>query len=98
MLSEMRKYHVGLILAHQYLEQVDETVRGAILGNVETTIAFRVGLTGALLVEKEFHPEFAAGDLINLPNYNIYLSLMIDAVVSTPFSATTLPLQPTAGV
>src|SRR2546426_11423291 len=42
MLSEMRKYHVGLVLAHQYMDQLDEAVRGAVLGNVGTVIAFRV--------------------------------------------------------
>ncbi|MCI0418851.1 MAG: type IV secretion system DNA-binding domain-containing protein, partial [Acidobacteria bacterium] len=68
MLAEMRKYRVGLVLAHQYLTQVDETLRDAILGNVGTMIAFRVGLTDAEILEKEFHPEFRAGDLINLPN------------------------------
>ena len=94
MLAEMRKYHVGLVLAHQYLEQVDETVRGAILGNVGTMIVFRIGLTDALLLEKEFYPEFSASDLVSLPNYHIYLKLMIDGVVSRPFSAETIP--PTA--
>src|SRR5207247_2521517 len=82
MLSEMRKYHVGLVLAHQYMEQLDETVRRSVLGNVGTTIAFRVGLSDAELLEKEFFPEFAASDFVNLPNYNIYLKLMIDGVVS----------------
>ena len=91
MLSEMRKYHVGLVLAHQYIEQLDEAVRGAILGNVGTTITFRVGLPDALLLEKEFCPEFTANDLIKLPNYHIYLKLMIDGVVSKPFSAKTVP-------
>lgn len=91
MLSEMRKYHVGLVLAHQFMEQVDEVVRGAILGNVGTMIAFRVGLSDGLLLEKEFHPEFAADDLIKLPNYHVYLKLMIDGVVSKPFSAATMP-------
>jgi Type IV secretion-system coupling protein DNA-binding domain len=90
MLSEMRKYHLGLVLAHQYMDQVEETVRGAILGNVGTMIAFRIGLADAMLLEKEFHPEFGARDLIGLPNYHIYLKLMIDGVVSKPFSAETL--------
>ena len=90
MLAEMRKYRVGLVLAHQYLTQLDEPMRDAILGNVGTTVAFRVGLTDALLFEKEFYPEFRASDLVGLPNYNIYLKLMIDGVVSRPFSAATL--------
>src|SRR5712692_3589104 len=92
MLSEMRKYHVGLVLAHQYMEQLDEALRGAIVGNVGTVIAFRVGLSDALLLEKEFYPEFRASDLVSLPNYHIYLKLMIDGVVSKPFSAETLPV------
>src|SRR5437667_539684 len=93
MLSEMRKYHVGLVLAHQYIEQLDEAVRGAVLGNVGTVVAFRVGLSDAEVLEKEFCPEFTASDLINLPNYNIYLRLMIDGVVSKPFSAVTMPTK-----
>src|SRR5438552_4141007 len=91
MLSEMRKYHVGLVLAHQYMEQLDETLHGAILGNVGTTIAFRVGLSDAEVLEKEFFPEFAASDLVNLPNYSLYLKLMVDGTVTRPFSADTLP-------
>src|SRR5947209_7490636 len=89
MLSEMRKYHVGLVLAHQHLSQVEDGTRDAILGNAGTIIAFRIGLADALLLEKEFHPELAAVDLISLPNYHIYLKLMIDGVVSRPFSAVT---------
>ena len=64
MLSEMRKYRVGLVLAHQYLSQVEEGVRDAILGNAGTTIAFRTGLTDALLLEKEFYPESRGADLV----------------------------------
>src|SRR5207249_9576404 len=90
MLSEMRKYHVGLVLAHQYIEHLDEAVPGAVLGNVGTVIAFRVGLSDAEVLEKEFYPEFTAGDFVSLPNYHIYLRLMIDGVVSKPFSAVTL--------
>src|SRR3989441_12392219 len=91
MLSEMRKYRLGLVLAHQHMAQLDETVRDAILGNAGTIISFRVGLSDAELLEKEFFPEFRASDLVNLPNYHMYLKLMIDGVVSKPFSARTLP-------
>ena len=86
----MRKYHVGLVLAHQHLSQVEDGTRDAILGNAGTIIAFRIGLADALLLEREFHPELTAVDLISLPNYHIYLKLMIDGVVSRPFSATSL--------
>lgn len=91
MLSELRKYRLNLILAHQYLSQLDAQVRDAILGNIGTIIAFRIGLTDAELLESEFFPDFRAIDLINLPNYHIYVKLMIDGAVSQPFSARTLP-------
>jgi type IV secretory pathway TraG/TraD family ATPase VirD4 len=91
MLSELRKYRLNLILSHQYLSQLDPQVRDAILGNVGTIIAFRIGLPDAELLESEFFPDFRATDLINLPNYHIYLKLMIDGRVSSPFSARTLP-------
>ena len=91
MLSELRKYHVGLILAHQYLTQLELEMRDAILGNVGTLITFRLGLPDAEILEKEFHPDLSITDLVSLPNYDIYLKLMIDGVVSRPFSATTLP-------
>ena len=54
MLAEMRKYRLALILAHQHLAQFDNTVRAAVLGNVGTTIAFRLGVLDTLLFEKEF--------------------------------------------
>ena len=91
MLSELRKYRVGMILAHQYLSQLDLQVRDAILGNAGTIICFRVGLADAEILEKEFRPEFTALDLISLPNYHIYLRLMVDGIASRPFSAATSP-------
>jgi hypothetical protein len=90
MLSELRKYRLNLVLAHQFLSQLDLHVRDAVLGNVGTLIAFRLGVADAELLEKEFCPEFLATDLINLPNYHVYLKLMIDGAVTKPFSAATL--------
>jgi len=94
-LSEARKYRLNLIVAHQYTAQLENKdgskVRDAVFGNVGTMIIFRVGADDADFLEKEFEPEFTAQDLVNLPNYNIYLKLMIDGVTSRPFSATTLP-------
>jgi hypothetical protein len=90
MLSELRKYRVNLILANQYLSQVELPVRDAILGNVGTLIVFRVGPGDAQFLAKEFSPPLTPFDLMNLPNYNIYLRLMIDGKVSPPFSAETL--------
>jgi CxxC-x17-CxxC domain-containing protein len=89
-LSEARKYRLNLILAHQYIAQLGETVRDAVMGNVGTMITFRVGAADADFLEKEFEPIFYANDLVNLAKYNIYLKLMIDGVATTPFSAVTL--------
>jgi len=90
MLSELRKYRVNMILSHQYLSQLDPQVRDAILGNTGTIISFRLGLTDAEMLAGEFYPFFSARDLINLPNYHVYLKLMINGVVSQPFSGETL--------
>ena len=92
MLSELRKYRLNMVLAHQFGSQLDEVVRDAILGNVGTIISFRLGLANAELLEKEFFPEVSATDLVNLHNYHIYLKLMVDGVVSKPFSAETVAL------
>ena len=78
-----------MILSHQYLSQLDPQVKDAILGNVGTIISFRLGLTDAEMLAGEFYPFFSARDLINLTNYHIYLKLMIDGVVSQPFSGET---------
>jgi hypothetical protein len=92
MLSELRKYRVSLVLAHQYLSQLEPEVCDVILGNVGTVISFRVGVNDAEILAKEFYPEFSVEDLINLPNYHIYLKLMIEGRVSKAFSAATMPL------
>ncbi len=91
-LSEARKYRLNLIVAHQYIEQLDEeTVRPAIFGNVGTMIIYRVGAKDAEFMENEFMPTFTIQDLVNLTKFQIYLKLMIDGVSSNPFSANTLP-------
>lgn len=91
MLSELRKYRLSLVLAHQYLTQLEPNIRDAILGNVGTIIIFRIGATDAEVFAQEFAPEFKLTDFTNLPNYHIYLKMMIDGRVSSPFSAVTLP-------
>ncbi len=90
-LSEARKYHLNLIIAHQYIEQMEEDVRNAVFGNVGTTVAFRVGPFDAEVLEPVFTPRFLAPDLVNLGFAQIYLTLMIDGIGSQPFSAVTLP-------
>ena len=92
-LSEARKYHLDLTLAHQYIGQLDTRVREAIFGNVGTLISFRVGATDAAELEKEFLPEFSRDDFVHLPPHSIYLRLCIDAQTSRPFNADILPPQ-----
>ena len=89
-LSEARKYRLDLTMAHQYMEQLDETVLAAVIGNVGTLVTFRVGSTDAEILAKEFAPTFIETDLVNLTKFQIYLKLMIDGVASQPFSANTL--------
>ena len=94
-LSEARKYKLRLIIAHQYVEQMEEEVRDAVFGNVGTTVSFRVGPFDAETLETIFAPQFEATDLVNLGFAQIYLTLMIRGVGSPPFSATTIaPFDP----
>jgi len=90
MISELRKYHVGLTLANQHLSQLEQDVRDAVLGNVGTLITFRVGPQDSALLAKEMVDRFAPIDLMKLANHHIYLRLMIDGAPSKSFSATTL--------
>ncbi|MDD5547378.1 MAG: type IV secretion system DNA-binding domain-containing protein [Candidatus Pacebacteria bacterium] len=97
-LSEARKYRLDLILAHQYLGQLEtdgsSRVQDAIFGNVGTMISFRVGAEDGEFLEKEFQPDFMMNDFVNLPKYNFYIKLMIDGVASRPFSAQTIAPMP----
>ncbi len=90
-LSEARKYRLNLIVAHQYIEQLDEKVIPAIFGNVGTILTMRVGGADAEAMEQEFTPVFTPEDLVNLAKTQIYLKLMVDGVATKPFSANTLP-------
>jgi hypothetical protein len=93
MMSELRKYGLGLTLAHQHLHQLEPDIRHAVLGNASTLISFRVGPEDALTLAREFQPVFGIEDLLNLPNRAIYLKLMIDGAPSRPFSGETISLS-----
>ena len=90
MLSELRKFKLGLIMAHQYISQLDIKIRDAVLGNVGTIVCFRLGQADARFMEREFAPVFSTTDFVNLSNYEIYLKLMIYGTPSVAFSAITL--------
>ena len=90
MTAELRKYAIGVVASHQYLTQVEPPVIDAVLGNAGTIIAFRLGPPDAKALSGLFDPKFQATDLVNLPNHEIYLRLMIDGAPSQPFSAVTM--------
>jgi type IV secretory pathway TraG/TraD family ATPase VirD4 len=95
MLSELRKYRVGFTVAHQYLHQLEPDVRHAVLGNVGSIISFRMGAEDTPYLVREFENKVDTVDLLQLPNYCIYLKLMIDGMPSQTFSAVTLsPARP----
>lgn len=92
MLSELRKYGLGLILAHQHTDQLDRSVLEAILGNVGTLISFRVGATDAEILAKQFGADVPRPrDLVGLANYEFFIKLMVNGRQTKPFSAVTLP-------
>ena len=90
MLSELRKFKIGLILSNQFLHQLDAGVKNSVLGNVGTLVSFRLGITDAKLMQQEFYPIFKAEDFTSLSNGSIYIRLMIDGKPSAPFSADTV--------
>lgn len=94
-LSESRKYGLGLIIANQFIAQLNEkdstSVKDAVFGNVGTTIVFKVGPLDAQELEPLFDPTFTIEDMVGLGVGQIYLTLSIDGITSPPFSAQTLP-------
>lgn len=89
-LSEARKYRLSLVVAHQYIKQLEEEVAWAVFGNVGTIITFRVGAEDAAFMENEFMPTYIPEDLLNLGKTQIYLKLMVDGAATSAFSANTL--------
>ena len=90
-LSEARKYRLNLILGNQFMTQLTDKIREAIIGNVGTVISGRIGITDAEILEKKFRPTFEAEDLAKLPNYQSITSVMINNVPSAPFSMSFVP-------
>lgn len=90
-LSEARKYRLNLILANQFMTQLTDKIREAIIGNVGTVISGRIGTTDAELMVKRFSPTFDAEDLTRLPNFETIASVMINNVPSAPFSMSLVP-------
>lgn len=90
LLSEARKYALGLTLAHQHLSQTDKEVHDAILGNVGSMVVFRVGANDAPLFERLL-PPFSVHDLQTQPNYRAAIQIMQNGGRLPPFSASMYP-------
>ena len=90
-LSEARKYKLSLIMGNQFMTQLTEKIREAIIGNIGTVISGRIGITDAELMVKKFQPVFDIDDLSKLPNFQSIASVMINNVPSAPFSMNWVP-------
>ena len=90
-LSQARKYRLSLILANQFMTQLNDKIREAVIGNVGTVVAGRIGTTDAEVLSKKFKPTFDEEDLTKLPNYEAIASVMINNVPSAPFSMSLVP-------
>ncbi len=101
-LSEARKYRLNLIVAHQYLGQLEQQagaqgagskdLRDAVFGNAGSMVCFRIGAEDSEVMAKEFKPTFNEFDLVNVDRYNAYMKLMIHGTASKPFNVATYPL------
>jgi len=85
-LSEARKYRLNLVLGNQFMTQLTDKIREAIIGNVGTVISGRIGITDAEILVKKFAPTFETEDLTKMPNHQSITSVMINNVPSAPFS------------
>lgn len=90
-LSEARKYRLSLVLANQFMTQLTDQIREAILGNIGTVISGRIGITDAEILIKKFSPTFDVEDITRLPNYQTIASVMIQDVPSAAFSMSLIP-------
>lgn len=90
-LSESRKYRLSLVLANQFMTQLTDGIREAVIGNIGTVISGRLGITDAEMLQKKFMPTFDAEDLAKLPNYQTITSVLINGVPSAAFSMSLVP-------
>jgi hypothetical protein len=85
-LSEARKYRLSLTVANQFIGQVDEEVKNAIFGNVGTVMSYRVGVTDANYLAREYSPTFSEDDLLNIERYHVYAKTIVNNEPVVPFS------------
>ncbi len=90
-LSEARKYKLGLTMAHQFIAQLQPEIKDAVFGNVGSLAAFRVGPEDSQFLEQQFNPPFSDNDLMNIPNWNACMKILANGVPTVPFSLATMP-------
>lgn len=90
-LSEARKFRLDLIIAHQFVGQLQENIKKAVFGNVGSMVSFRIGADDAEFISKQFKPIFSEQDLLNLDNYNCYVKLLVKGQTTPAFSMKTYP-------
>ncbi len=88
-LAEARKYRLNLVVANQFIGQIDESVKNAVFGNVGTMISFRVGVTDANYLQHEFAPTFSENDLVNVERFHAYVKTQVQGEPVPPFSVDT---------
>ncbi len=89
-LSEARKYRLNLVVAHQFIAQLEEKIRDSVFGNVGSMVIFRVGADDVEFLEKQFVPVFSKNDLMNIDNFNAYVKLLISGQTAKPFNIRTI--------
>ena len=97
-LSEARKYKLSLNITHQYLAQLDDSIKNAVFGNVGSMAAFRVSSEDAKFIEPRFAPVFSADDIMKIDNHNAYVSMLIGGQPSKPFSMRTMAPKKGSGI
>ncbi len=88
-LSEARKYKLGLTIAHQFIAQLEAPIKDAVFGNVGSIAAFRVGPDDAQFLQQQFKPSFDSNDLMNVPNRTAYVRILAEGTPTRPFSVAT---------
>jgi hypothetical protein len=85
-LSEARKYRLSLTIAHQYISQLEDSIKNAVFGNVGSMAIYRISTEDANFVEQQFKPTFTANDIVKLDNFNSYVKMLVNGQPAKPFS------------
>jgi hypothetical protein len=91
LLSQARGLGVGAVLANQYLAQLPENVRAAVLGTVRSQVVFAVEYDDARLLARRFAPNLTADDLMGLERYEVAIRPSVGGQTISPVTGVTLP-------